>query len=290
MIDGNVFTTGLKPLALGVVALAVALAGASAQASIVVYNETFDTTADQALEDITNGGWDGWAGGSAADVDETDDATSLNSGNFTQVYNRNGGTGGLATNDSIRHDAIDLTAGADQGLLMLFTNESSFDQSFTSAQLESIEFDASANNAFTMRALVHVDVSNDGIRDDNEWYVSDAVAVEPTAGGFNGSGTTISVDQTLNPDWTQVDLNPGTTLGLTANVGSLPGGNVLAVGFYTDEGDFASLLPDSGDDRVGGPDNNAKYAVDNYTVTIPEPASMALLAAGVGMMLGRRRG
>ena len=285
MVHRNVFTSNSKTLTFGAATLAVALGGASAQAGVVVYDETFDNdSGDRSIDQIATG-WDGWAGGDGNAIDETSTANNHN-GVFSSIVNRDGGTGGLSTPDSIRHNDMGLTAPAIPGRVLLFTTDASFTQPFTASQLQSIEFDASANNAFTMRPLVHVDVSNDGIRDDNEWYVSDAFTVEPTAGGFNGSFTTVSVDQTLNPDWTQVDLNPGTTLDLTANVGALPGGDVLAVGFYTDEGDVLSL-----GDGIGGPDNNAKYAVDNYTVSlIPEPASMAFFAAGAGMILWRRRG
>ena len=240
-----------RPLALIVAALAIALVGAAEPEGRVVYEETFDTSSNQSIAEVGEG-WDGWAGKAGKNIDET--TTEFNhTGVFTRIYNRNGSTGRrLSDPDSIRHDKISPNANAIAGRVLLFTTHDAMRESITSSQLGSIRFDITANNFFAARAVVNVDVDGDGERGDDEWYASEAADVMGIPGSF--SKTAFSVSHSSSPDWTQVDLKPGTTLDLTSNTGPLPDGNVLAVGFYVNE------TPDTADD------DSSTYALDNYRV------------------------
>ena len=244
-----------KPLALSVAAFALALVGAAEPEGRVVYEETFETSSNQPIAKAGEG-WDGWAGKAGNDIAEK--TTEFNhTGVYTRIYNRNGPTGRrLPTPDSIRHDKISPNANAIAGRVLLFTPDDALSESITSSQLASIRFDITANNFFAVRAVVNVDVNGDGERGVDEWYASKAANVMGIPGSF--SKTAFSVSQRASPDWTQIDLKPGTTLDLTSNTGPLPDGKVLAVGFYVNE------IPDTADD------DSSTYAIDNYKILITD--------------------
>ncbi len=85
--------------------------------------------------------------------------------------------------------------------------------------------------------------------------------------------TTLSIDQTLDPDWLVVNFTPNSTLALTATTQKLPGGKIVSAGIF-----FA--------DYQGT--GNGGIQFDNVLIEgIPEPASLALLGLG-GLMMSQR--
>ncbi len=145
-------------------------------------------------------------------------------------------------------------------------------------QIRSFQWDQSNGASDILQAAVRLDVDGTpGNTADDEWYVSSQTFTNADGDRefLNGDSTTWHLDLTFEfagAEWLELNFTPNTTLALTSNVATLPGGSaVTAFGFYS-------------------PDVPGHQYFDNFRVwQVPEPNTLGLLLFGGLMLMASRR-
>lgn len=251
---------------------AVLMAGTAIASPVTVYSENFDDvpTSGNGIS-VSNFGWEAHRGGNGARTGSGNDAANWGGDPLAS-----GGAGGgrqiRVVPDAAAHtppariysffqSAEDVLVWTDEFSAITLSNYSTLDVSFAHR----------ADTGVAFRAAVRI---NDGVND--TWYASNILA------NGTGSGTvwTVSTANVLGAQWssfafsgTQTTSNPGPFDATGSFDGALPAGTITAAGIYYQ-------MPNGG---------NARY--DSFLIQgtlIPEPASLAFLAAAP-LLLGRRR-
>jgi hypothetical protein len=259
-----------KLMVISMLVAAIGFVAGPVMADTVVYREIFPCDADETAHLVPFSTSSGWVGYYDSDADNLSDMGS----SAPCIANSTGSTDVTAVNsnpyttDTGEWNKGYLSQYTNWGNPTLYYTEEYTSTSLTTDSITTIKLDMKISSYSSSVTRIAIKVGGN-------WYASGYSGT--TASGKwvptqSASFETWTLDFD-NADWTQVTFTAGTALSNGTDEATLPSGALQAFGIFKDT-----------------QANSSSWRVDNYEISIPEPATMVLLGlGGVGLLIRRRR-